>query len=134
MIKTGWTHRAVLKYTLLQIPAALLVALLLWWARIKAGLDLWLAWAILAGWVAKDAILFFFLWPAYDHDHDDYYSLSGLSGTTLETLAPQGTVRVRGQTWKGRSNASQTIPAGHRVRVVERQGLTLVVRPDEEAS
>jgi membrane-bound ClpP family serine protease len=122
----------VLTYTLLQIPAALLVALLLWWARIKAGLDLWLAWIILVAWVAKDVVLFFFLWPAYDSDHEDYYSLSGLSGTALEPLDPEGTVRVRGQTWKARSDLTQTIPAGRTVRVVDRQGLTLVVRPDEE--
>jgi membrane-bound serine protease (ClpP class) len=118
-------------YTLLQIPAALLVALLLWWARIKAGLDLWLAWTILAAWVAKDVVLFFFLWPAYDQHQDDYYSLSGLSGTALDTLDPEGTVRVRGQTWKARSSTTQTIPPGCPVRVEDRQGLTLMVRPDE---
>ena len=133
MIKTGWSPRAVLKYALLQIPAALLVALVLWWVRIKTGLDLWVVWTILIIWVSKDVVLFFFLWPAYDNEHADYYRLSGLKGTVLGRLNPEGTVRVRGQTWKARSDLPQPIPSGAAVRVVQQQGLTLVVRPDESA-
>ena len=132
MIKTGWSPRAVLKYALLQIPAALLVALVLWWVRIKTGLDLWVVWTILIIWVAKDVVLFFFLWPAYDNEHADYYRLSGLKGTVLGRLNPEGTIRVRGQTWKARSDPPQSIPVGTTVRVVEQHGLTLMVRPEED--
>ena len=131
MIKTGWTGKAVLKYTLLQIPAALLVALLLWLLRIKTGLDLWVVWAIIIIWVAKDVVLFFFLWPAYDNEHADYYGLKGLQGKVVKSLAPGGTIKVRGQTWKARSELPQSIPAGSTVRVVEQHGLTLVVRQEE---
>ena len=132
MIKTGWTGRAVLKYTLLQIPGTLLVGFLLWLVRIKTGLDLWLLWTGLIIWVAKDVLLFFFLWPAYDDEHADYYGLKGLQGRVVKSLAPRGTIRVRGQTWKARSDPPKSIPAGSTVRVVERHGLTLVVRQEED--
>ena len=131
IIRTGWSARAVLKYTLLQIPGTLLAGLLLWWIRIEAGVGLWLLWTLLGVWVAKDVVLFFFLWPAYDNEQGDYYGLKGHRGTVVDSLAPQGTVRVRGQTWKARSESSTPVPAGAAVRVMARQGLTLMVQPDE---
>lgn len=48
-------------------------------------------------------------------------------------LAPGGLVRLHGEVWQAISQNGHTIPAGSKVRVLERQGLSLVVdRPDEE--
>jgi membrane-bound serine protease (ClpP class) len=51
----------------------------------------------------------------------------GALGTVQVDLDPQGKVFVHGEIWSARS--VQTIPAGSRVKVLEVDGLTLVVEP-----
>lgn len=51
----------------------------------------------------------------------------GAMGMVKTDLAPEGTVLVHGEIWSARS--TQTVPAGGRVRVLEVDGLTLVVEP-----
>jgi membrane-bound serine protease (ClpP class) len=53
----------------------------------------------------------------------------GASGEVIETCAPTGRVRVRGEIWNARSTASPAV--GARVTVSAVDGLTLVVDPDE---
>jgi membrane-bound serine protease (ClpP class) len=57
--------------------------------------------------------------------------LVGATGTTLEELAPRGRVRVERENWSAESSGAP-IPAGAPVRVVEVQGLLLVVSPAAE--
>jgi len=53
----------------------------------------------------------------------------GAEGVVVSDLAPTGIVHADGETWT--ATASRTIPAGTRVRVVARHGLTVEV---EEAA
>lgn len=55
---------------------------------------------------------------------------AGMIATTVLPLAPTGVVQLAGQTWSART-ASPPIPAAQQVRVLVREGLTLVVQPLE---
>jgi membrane-bound serine protease (ClpP class) len=60
--------------------------------------------------------------------------LIGLVGEARGTLAPEGTVFVKGSLWRGRSTGDE-IPAGAKIRVRSVEGLVLRVEqePDPEA-
>ena len=57
--------------------------------------------------------------------------LLGADGVAVTALAPQGTVRVRGETWTAES-VSGPLPAGAPVHVMEIDGLHLRVWSDAE--
>lgn len=133
MIQKGWTKQAVLKYTLLEIPPALLFAVFLWLLRVWLGLPLWALFSLLGLWLAKDLVLFFYTWPAYDQNTGDRFSLVDRTGVTEEPLAPYGYIRIRGERWQARpAPESSAIGPGTKVRVLEQVGLTLVVRAEED--
>ena len=54
-------------------------------------------------------------------------TLAGSLGRAIEDCRPLGRVRVRGEVWQARSELN--IPAGSPIRVVGRDGLTLLVEP-----
>jgi membrane-bound serine protease (ClpP class) len=53
--------------------------------------------------------------------------LLGAEGETVVWDGAEGRVRVQGEIWRAR--AQQPLQAGERIRVVEREGLVLVVEP-----
>jgi quercetin dioxygenase-like cupin family protein len=57
----------------------------------------------------------------------------GRHGTTVGPLAPDGVVRVEGQLWSARAATGRIAP-GRPVRVLAREGLTLVVTPAESGA
>jgi len=135
MIKTGWSKRAVISYTLLQIPGWLLAGLVLLLSHIHFHLSAWAACILFALWLLKDIILFFFLWPSYDNQSADVYTLIGEQAVTTTDLTPGGKVRLRGQTWKAKAEpTSSPILAGSKVDITARQGLLLIVRPADKKS
>jgi membrane-bound serine protease (ClpP class) len=54
-------------------------------------------------------------------------TLIGASGVVVQDCRPIGRVRVRGEIWRARS--SEDVESGGRVRVVDRDRLTLLVEP-----
>jgi membrane-bound serine protease (ClpP class) len=56
-------------------------------------------------------------------------NLVGAVGKTVEPLEPEGHVRVHGELWQAR--ASESVPAGTRIRVVALDDLTLEVETAE---
>lgn len=129
MVKTGWSTRAVVTYILIQIPGTLLVGLALMVIHAQLQFPVWAGWLIFFIWVVKDTILFFFLWPAYDNQSRDVYSLAGHRAVAITDVNPKGRVRLHGQTWPARSEGeSPAIPAGTPVEVVGREGIVLIVQ------
>ncbi len=51
----------------------------------------------------------------------------GLEGKVVQTLEPEGMVRIRGELWKAKSKDGERIPAGENVEVVGVEGLMLIV-------
>jgi membrane protein implicated in regulation of membrane protease activity len=133
MIKRGWSRHAVGKYTALQVPAAILAGLVLWMLWRYDIMPAWLAWSLFCLWIAKDVVLFFYLWPAYEPGGDaGVFSPVGLSGIAVGDMHEENLrVRVRGETWQARPEPGRgPIRSGQSVFVVDRQGLLLIVRPE----
>ena len=133
MIKRGWSKHALGKYIALQLPAAALAGLVLWLLWRYEVLPAWLAWSAFVLWVAKDAVLFFYLWPAYEPDGDaGMFSPVGWVGVVVGYAAGGNLrVRVRGETWRARPERGHgPIRTGQSVRIVDRRGLLLLVRPE----
>jgi membrane-bound serine protease (ClpP class) len=57
----------------------------------------------------------------------------GARGRAVSNLAPEGTVRIKGELWKSRAEGRR-ISAGVKVIVVGQDGLKLIVRREKPAS
>ena len=58
--------------------------------------------------------------------------LVGARGVAQEELAPRGYIRVRGELWRAEIKADNgRIPSGSPVRILEAQGMTLIVEADK---
>ncbi|MBW1931606.1 MAG: hypothetical protein JRI56_00980 [Deltaproteobacteria bacterium] len=108
MKEAGWTVRIMVRYILLQIPGTALLVLILIQLRNWFDLPAWSAWGLVVISVAKDVILFPFVWRAYDWDRQ---------GETHLMVGKRG-----------------TIEKGEAVWVKEMQGLTLLVRPYKKSN
>ena len=131
-LKTGKIPGPIyLRYVLLNIPELAAVVLILIIIEHWAVLPFWLFWGIIGFWIVKDALLFPFVWRAYDWNRSEQTgSMTGEHGVVRERLAPSGYVRIRGELWRAeRLGEGPTIEAGQPVRVEKMKGLTLFVIP-----
>ena len=131
-----WSTRLLVRYGLLQLPGLALLVLILIFIQRWVGLPPWIVCGSIAIWVVKDAILYPFIWRAYDQQHSEgANSLVGARGIVKERLAPSGYVQVRGELWKAELIGDiPPVARGEPVRVRQTRGLTLLVQPwDEEA-
>lgn len=128
--RPAWSSRTVLRYTLLQIPGLVLLVLLLLLVQRWVDLPTWFVCGLVAFWAAKDVILFFYTWRAYDHERDAD-PMTDARGIATERLDPAGRVQVRGELWRAEAiGDGRPIEKGARVRVREIRGLTLLVEQD----
>ncbi len=134
MIQRGWSTRILVRYALLQLPALTLLALILILVNRWVDIPTWLVWGILALWAAKDAILFPFVWRAYDWNRSKVADpMVGERGITKDRLAPSGYVKVRGELWKAEiMEGDPPIEKGEGIKVGGIRGLTLLVKPDNK--
>ncbi len=132
--KGKWSTRILAKYWLLQLPGLALLAFILIFIQRWVNLPEWVFWGSLAMWVVKDAVLYLFVWKAYDWDHPEgANSLTGARGIAKEPLAPSGYVKVRGELWKAELvQGSRPIGEGENVQVRGARGLILIVQPWDE--
>ncbi len=134
-MKKPWSSRIITRYVLLQIPALVILFVLLVLAKRWIDLPSWFIWGLIGLWIAKDVALFPLTWRAYDQDHArSGSSMIGAIGIAEEKLNPSGYIRVRGELWKAEvvGNA-RPIERGDGVRIQETRGLTLLVsRADHE--
>ena len=122
------------RYWVMQLPGILLVMLLAVLLARDFGWPQWTIWAAVGAWVAKDALLYLIVWPAYDPDRLSPfpYRMEGATGVALHRIEKAGTVRVWGELWNAHlSPQSREIDKGEKVRVRACHGLTLVVEPVE---
>jgi membrane protein implicated in regulation of membrane protease activity len=128
-----WSSRVVLRYTLLQLPAFLVLIPVLLMVQRWLVLPTWFVWGVVALWVVKDVALFPLVWRAYDaQSAGQSQSMLGERGIAEERLAPSGYIRVRGELWRAEVNKdAPPIAKGQSVRVCETRGLTLIVSRDD---
>ena len=123
--------RILLRYTLFQLPGLALLILILILVQQWMDLPAWIFWGSIVVWVAKDAILYPFVWRAYDRDlPQGANSMVGVRGIAKDRLAPSGYIHVRGELWKAEvMEGNPPIEKGEDVRVRGVRGLTLIVQP-----
>lgn len=124
-----------LRYLLLNIPGLAAVILILMIIQHWFILPVWLFWSIIGFWIVKDVLLFPVVWRAYDWERPGQSrSMVGERGVAREQLAPSGYVQVRGELWRAKKMGNEPpIEAGQPVQIVEMQGLTLLVKPEDYA-
>ena len=136
MNKKKWSSRILLRYWLLQLPALALLVLILMFAQRWVDLPAWIFWGSLAIWVVKHAVLYPFVWRAYDWKRsEESSSVVGAKAITKELLAPLGYVQVRGELWKAElAGGYEPVEEGEPVLVQKIRGLTLIVEPGVKKS
>ena len=124
-------HKAVVRYILYNLPILVLVVIGLILLRHWFDLADWMFWAVIAGWVVKDLVLFPFVRKAYDDSEGYSYSPVGQVAVVLKTLDPVGSVRLRGEIWQATTEGEgEALPEGCSVKVTGQEGMTLRVIPE----
>jgi membrane protein implicated in regulation of membrane protease activity len=122
----------LIKYILLNLPAAILLVLLLVWLRSRFHIPGWVFWGAIGLWAAKDAALFPLVWRAYESKRSEEGRMVGEEGFAAESLAPSGYINVRGELWKAvLTGDSAPVQKGAKVKVCGQEGLTLIVTPGD---
>ena len=123
-----------LRYSLFQIPGALICLLLLLLAVLEME---WIQTSTAGGifllWLAKDALMYPFVRKSYeDRVKTGKERLIGQKGATLEELNPEGYIRVSGELWKARSLSQEKIHSDTTVVIRGYEGMQLEVEESEE--
>ena len=134
MKRVGWSSRIVLRYTLFQIPSLVLLAVILWVVRRYVDLPQWFFWGFMLLWVVKDAVLFPFVWRAYDRSQErSLQKMIGKKGVAKERLDPSGYIQVHGELWKAElMEGAPPVEEGEPVRVEGIRGRVLLVRGESK--
>ena len=134
MKKRHWSGRVLLRYALLQLPGLAAVIGVIFLVRRWVFFPDHYAWIAIGLWVAKDAVLYPYVWHAYDWDDPRHTrSMVGKQGQVNEKLDPEGTVQIGGERWRAEAeDPSRPIGEGEWVTVVDMEGLLLIVRSDDK--
>jgi len=118
-----------IRYILLNIPEFAAVILIWLIVRHWVVLPVWLLWGIIVLWIVKDAVLFPFVWRAYDWERAGRSrSMVGKHAIARERLAPAGYVQIHGELWRAEKiGGGPPVEIGQKVKVVKMEGLTLFV-------
>jgi len=130
MKRPDWPVQVVMRYALFQIPSLVLLILILILVRRWVDFPPWFFWGSFFIWIVKDAVLFPFVWRAYDWSRSkDVHSLVGTEGIVEERLAPSGYIRVHSELWQAEIiRESPPIEKGEVVRIQGIRGLVLLVQ------
>ena len=136
MKRVGWSSRIVFRYTLFQIPSLALLAVILLVVRRYIDLPQWFLWGFMLLWVAKDAILFPFVWRAYDRSQErSLHNMVGKKGVAKERLDPSGYIHIHGELWKAEViDGAPPVEKGEPVWVEGIRGPVLLVRGESKGS
>ena len=117
-------------YSLLQIPGITFLSALLWWIVGHGWMSLTTAAWILGFWLVKDILLYPLYRPALaGRVAIGTAALRGHQAQVIRELAPQGQVLVRGERWSAVTRGGETVAVGRPVRIVDANGMTLIVVP-----
>ena len=124
-------RHVLLRYAALHAPGELFVLALSLAAWQWLSLPSWAAWAVPLGWAAKDAVLFPFVWRAYEPDDPRAATwLIGQVAVSEERLDPGGWARLGAELWRVElADATRSVQRGAKLRVVGVEGLVLRVEP-----
>ncbi len=124
----------ILRYALLQLPELIVFTLVLLVLKAWFSVPLWLFIVLIVVWIAKDVIIYPFVWRAYDTSESGRSKgLVGEKGTVKEKLDPSGYIVVGSELWRAQLvHGNDPLEEGRKVKVKDAKGLTLLVEPDGE--
>lgn len=124
-----WSAQVLGKYWLLQLPEVALLVIILLLLQHWFAIPTWVVWGVVALWVAKDAVLYPFVWRSFDPEYPaTAHSLDGEHGIATERLDRAGYVRVRGELWKAElARGARAVEKDERVKVQAMRGITVIV-------
>jgi membrane-bound ClpP family serine protease len=129
--RKSWSTRVLVKYLLIQSLSWVL------WALVGVVVQRWIhfpGWVIpvfIAVLVAKDIIMFPFVWRAYDSERRGaLHPRVGTLGVVVKKLSPAGYIEANGELWRAElAGENSSIAEGDTVSVRDVRGLTLIVEP-----
>ena len=126
------------RYLLLTIPGVVILMLILMIVEHWVAMPAWLFWTVIFLWLAKEVIIFPFVWQAHDPKRPGLSrSMIGARGLVKERLDPVGYIQVAGELWKAELiETERQIEKGEHVIVVRMEGLKLFVdfeNPDSQS-
>jgi membrane protein implicated in regulation of membrane protease activity len=124
-----YKNKALLVYTLLQLPGVILLGIILLLAWEQAWISPVTAWAVMLAWVFKDVLSYRFYRKALSPSTQNVIALlHGSKAVVKVSLDPVGQVSLRGEIWQATSLDGDILEPGTEVVVESNKGLTLEVR------
>ena len=116
-----------LKIILLFLPETIIVAVVLviiWYFEIRVPL-----WAMVTGIVLFGIIAYLttraIMYSFNLKQTTGREAMIGMRAEVIETLRPEGLIRVEGELWRARANGEEEIPAGEIVEILNVEALVL---------
>jgi len=120
-----YSKQVITKYILLQIPAILLLTIIVLWLYFASVISFSTVLLIILLWIFKDIILFFFVWKAYQVSSDPPMAKTGIA---IDDIDPDGYVEVGSELWRATTDDKKSrIEKGEKVIIKSVKGLTLFV-------
>ena len=121
--------RIYLRYLFFMIPGVVILILFLMIVEHWVAMPSWLFWTVISLWLAKEVVIFPFVWHAHDPNRPGISrTMIGARGLVKERLDPVGYIQVAGELWKAEIiETERQIEKGEHVIVVRMEGLKLFV-------
>jgi membrane protein implicated in regulation of membrane protease activity len=115
-----------------MIPGTIVLTLIFFVVSHWIAVPKWIFWVFIAIWIAKDVVIFPFVWRAHDTGRPGISrSMIGERGVVKQRLDPSGYIQVAGELWWAEKRGEgPPIKEGQIVRVQKIEGLKLYVAPD----
>lgn len=124
-MKRNISKKVIIKYSLLQIPGILFLFVALIFIQRWIDIPDIIFWGIISLWIAKDIVLFFYTWKAYEWKKKE--KMAGMRGVAVERITESGYIIVNNEKWLAVNHGDETIEDGEKVLIHDRKGLTLYI-------
>lgn len=125
-MKKNIPKKVIIRYSLLQLPGIFFLIVILILVKRWIVIPDIIFWGIIAVWVVKDIILFFYTWRAYEWKNKD--KMIGAQGTTMEKIITSGYIIVNGEKWHAVNHGDEPVEKEETVHIHDRKGLTLYIK------
>ena len=125
-IKGNVTRGLVIRYSLLQLPGIVFLFVALIFIQRWIDIPDIIFWGIISVWIAKDVVLFFYTWKAYEWKKRD--KMIGMQGVAMEKIIESGYIIVNNEKWHAENHGDESIEKGETVQIHDRKGLTLYIK------
>ena len=133
-MRNALSLKVITRYIILQSPLTVALFILLMLSQNTRAISSKVIFVILVVSIAKDILLYPFVWKTYDPGHQKKQNpMIGLTGTAQEGFEQEGYIMVRGELWRAQVvRRNLTIEKDEKVLVCGADGLTLLIIPIDD--